>query len=420
MNQLRITPASLYGTVAAVPSKSDTHRAVICALLSKNRCRIHPVDLSMDIRATIGAAEAFGAVCAYENRTLTIDAGNAFAGKHFTVDCGESGSTLRFLLPVSAAMGCTTEFTGRGRLPQRPIDLFYTLFQDHGATMSAPHLPLTISGRLQPGHYTISGNVSSQFITGLLLTLPLLPGDSVLTLSSPLQSSGYVDLTLQCMQKFGVHVAAHDKYYVIPGNQQYICADYTVEGDWSQAAFFLAAGATGGDVTVSGLSLQSVQGDKHIFGLLRQFGADIQAIHEQIRCVRAPLSGIDIDASQIPDLVPALAVIAAFAEGETNIYNAARLRRKESDRIQTTCDALQALGCRVQQFADGMKITGTPLTGGMIDCCNDHRIAMSMSVAASGAQSGSVLQGYSCVQKSYPDFFKDFQSIGGQCDVIDR
>lgn len=412
-----ITPHPLCGKIRAIPSKSDAHRAIICALLSRRRCRISPIILSDDISATIGAAKALGAECTIRETDsvaeLIIDSSGALCTDSVTIDCCESGSTLRFMLPVAAALGASADFVGSGRLPQRPIGEFVPLFAEHSAVLSNDHLPLSLSGGLTAGEYKISGNVSSQYVTGLLLALPVLQGSSRITLTTPLQSRPYVDMTLDTMRRFGVTVKELPDGWVIPGGQQYRCDDYTIDGDWSQAAFFLAAGAIGGDIEMAGLRPDSVQGDKEIFRLTQRFGGNIRFENGALRCSVGSLHGIEIDASQIPDLVPALAVTAAFAKGDTRILGAARLRFKESDRIQTVAAALRCFGVSVTENDDGMIIHGGAAISPRrpIDCAGDHRIAMAFSVMGAYADGASELIGHECVSKSYPAYFRDFTSL---------
>lgn len=413
---MQINPSPLCGEIAAIPSKSDAHRAIICALLSRSVCKISPIIHSDDIMATVSAAEALGAKCTVCGNVLTVDSSDIIKrGERTQIDCNESGSTMRFMLAAAAALGANADFDGSGRLPQRPITDFYELFPAHGATLTQNHLPTTLSGALACGEYKISGKVSSQFITGLLLALPILPGDSRITLTTTLESKPYVDLTLSVMRKFGV-VATEDEHgYVIPGNQQYKCDSYTVEGDWSQAAFFLAAGAIGGDIAMSGLTLDSVQGDKQIFDIIKRFGGNIYAEGDKIISQKGSLCGIEVDASQIPDLVPIIAVLAANARGVTRIYGAARLRYKESDRIKTVIAALKAFGVEVTEHDDGMEITGKLryIMDSDVDCANDHRIAMAFAVMAAYSDMVNIgkLKGHKCVSKSYPDFFEDFAML---------
>ena len=413
---MQINSSPLCGEIAAIPSKSDAHRAIICALLSRSVCKISPIIHSDDIMATVSAAAALGAKCTVDGNVLTVDSTDIIkCGEHTQIDCNESGSTMRFMLAAAAALGANADFDGSGRLPQRPITDFCELFPAHGAALSSNHLPTTLSGALTCGEYKISGSISSQFITGLLLALPILPGDSRITLTTRLESKPYVDLTLSVMRKFGV-VATEDEHgYVIPGNRQYNCDSYTVEGDWSQAAFFLAAGAIGGDIAMSGLQLDSVQGDKRIFDIIKQFGGNIYESGGKIISQKGSLCGIDVDASQIPDLVPIIAVLAANAKGTTRIYGARRLRYKESDRIKTVIAALKAFGVDVTEHDDGMEITGKPnyVMESDVDCANDHRIAMAFAVMAAYGSAANVgeLLGHYCVRKSYPDFFDDFAKL---------
>ena len=404
------------GTVAAPPSKSDVHRAIICAALSKGVCTIAPVALSEDILATIRCVEALGAVTRIENKVLTVDGSGMFRSKTAALDCGESGSTLRFLIPVAAAGGVTATFTGSGRLPERPIGIYTDALPKAGVRCETEGgLPLTVSGTLQSGVFEIPGDVSSQFISGLLFALPLLPRDSRIVLTTPVQSVGYINMTIRTMAKFGIEIGVMDNGWYIRGKQRYVPSDYRTDGDWSQAAFFLTAGAVGGDVTVTGANIDSAQGDRRIAAILRDFGAEVRQDGGTVRVISRPLRAIVIDASQIPDLVPVLAVCASFAQGTTRIFNAARLRIKESDRLRTTAALLNSLGGNVKELPDGLEITGVPqLAGGSADGCNDHRIVMSAAVCAACSAGEITCTDAMSVNKSYPDFYEDYGRIGGQ------
>lgn len=359
MKRAHIRGGRLTGAVTPPPSKSAAHRGIICAALARGVSRVAPFALSDDMRATIGAMRALGASVTEADGALLVDGTGTFSGVSGSIDCIESGSTLRFLIPVAAVCGASFTFTGRGRLPQRPIGPYLDCLPPAGvACETAGGLPLAIHGALRAGDFALPGNVSSQFITGLLLALPLLEGDSRIRLTSPLQSVGYVELTLDVLRAFGIEVRAAENGYDVPGGQHYRAHDFTVEGDWSQAAFWLAAGALGGPVTVRGLRADSVQGDRAILPLLRRFGARVEETTEGFTASRAPLRGIDIDASQIPDLVPILAVVAAFAQGDTVIHGAARLRIKESDRLHAIALGLRALGARIDEAPDGLTIHG--------------------------------------------------------------
>ena len=412
-------PFKANGTVFAPPSKSDAHRAIICAALSGGVCTISPIALSDDIRATIGCVEALGATAKIDNKTLTVDGTGVFSNKTATLDCGESGSTLRFMIPVAAAGGVESTFLGRGRLPERPLGVYADVLPEKGVSFETEGgLPLKISGQLKSGVYRVSGSVSSQFITGLLFALPLLRGDSDIILTSPIQSAGYINMTIRTMAKFGVEVDILDNGWHIRGRQRYVPSDYTTDGDWSQAAFFLVAGAVSGDVEVLNANIDSSQGDRRIAALLREFGAEVIQDGDRIRVKKSPMSAIVIDASQIPDLVPVLAVCACFADGVTHITNAERLRIKESDRLKTTAQLINSLGGKVRELPDGLEITGTGrLYGGFAEGFGDHRIVMSAAVCASGAAEKILCTDALSVNKSYPGFYDDFAKIGGIAEL---
>lgn len=409
------------GTVNIPPSKSDVHRAIICAALSKGKCTISPVALSNDIKATIGVIEDMGGTAKIDGDTLTIDGTNIFSADNVTLDCGESGSALRFFIPVAAAGGLNATFVGHGLLPQRPIGIFTEALPKAGVKCETEGgLPFKISGRLKSGRFEIPGNISSQFITGLLLALPLVEGDSDIVLTSPIESVGYINMTIYTMAKFGVTVQSTNCGWHIKGGQSYKPCSYTTDGDWSQAAFFMVAAAIGGKVTVNGVNKNSAQGDKKIAELLKQFGARVEQTETSVTVEKAKLNAITIDASQIPDLVPALSVCAAFAKGTTKIINAERLRIKECDRLTATADLINTLGGNAKELSDGLEIEGTDiLKGGIAQGCNDHRIVMSAGVCAAGLD-GEIECTYAMsINKSYPDFYTDYNSIGGKANVLD-
>lgn len=414
-------PFTPCGTMTAPPSKSDVHRAIICAALSKGKSTISPVALSNDIKATIGCVKALGAFASIENDVLTIDGTDIFKNKTAHLDCGESGSTLRFFIPVAGAGGVNTTFTGSGRLPERPIGIFTEALPKAGVDCKTQGgLPLEISGQLKSGRFEIPGNVSSQFITGLLFALPLLDGDSDIVLTSPIESEGYINMTIYTMSKFGVKIESTDYGWHINGNQSYSPTNYTTDGDWSQAAFFMVSGAIGDSVTVNGVNKDSAQGDKKIADILAQFGAEVIQDTTSVTVKSNKMHAITIDASQIPDLVPVLAVCATFAKGTTKIINAERLRIKECDRLKATAELINNLGGNVKELADGLEITGVEkLKGGKVDGYNDHRIVMSAGVCA--AKSNDTIEStYALsINKSYPDFYIDYNSIGGKANVLD-
>ncbi len=399
---LHVAPGLLRGRLTPPPSKSCAHRALICAALAGQ-------DRSGRESSVTGLGDPSNDILATRACLFALLDGDD------TLDCGESGTTLRLLVPVAAALGKPVTFTGRGRLPLRPLKEYEEAFRGHGTAMrfeGEASLPVTLRGRLTPGRYELPGHVSSQYVSGLLLALPLLAGDSDIILTSPLQSAPYVDLTLEIMARFGV---AADPLPVdsgrspfggfrIPGGQRYLPTDYQVEADYSQAAFWLTANHLGGAVELAGLPERSSQGDRAIVGLLGRLAA----------MDREPDHLLEIDASQIPDLVPILAVAAALTPGTTRIVNAARLRLKESDRLAAIADNLSAIGADVRVTADGLAIRGkSELAGGEADSCNDHRIAMALAVAAARTRTGVVIRDPWCVDKSYPRFFDDLVSVGG-------
>lgn len=418
MSNVTIKPSRLKGSVQAPPSKSDVHRAIICAALAGGESVISPVAFSEDILATIDCIKALGAEVSVVENKVKINSSRIFEIEKAEMPCRESGSTLRFFIPVAAAGGVNAVFNGKGRLPQRPLGVYTELLPGHGVEcITEGGLPFEIKGRLTPGRFDVPGNISSQFITGLLFALPLLEGDSVIHLTSPLQSKGYIDMTVAVQKQFGVIIENKGSDYIIKGGQRYIPCDYTTEGDWSQAAFFLVAGAISGDVTVTGIKKNSYQGDKEIVELLKRFGADIEQGDTSVHCKNSRLFGIDIDASQIPDLVPVLAVCGAFAEGVTNIYNAQRVRLKESDRLAAISNCMNRCGARIAETEDGLTIYGVnSLNGGVVEGYNDHRIVMSMAVAALRSDSDITVSDRESITKSYSEFFNDYRSIGGMSD----
>ena len=419
--QAVIRDSALGGAFSAIPSKSDAHRLLIAASLAANPTQVLLSRRSADIDATIACLRALHATILETPTGLDIFPQPSAASAP-TLDCGESGTTLRLLLPVAAARYDEVHLIGRGRLPERPLEELLRCLRVNGTTADSTHLPLTLNGRLHAGLFEIDGNISSQYISGLLLALPLLYGDSEIRLLSPLESSGYVDLTLSTLARFRIKARTTPNGFFVPGGQTYHSPGrIAVEGDWSNAAFFLAAGALHHPVSCTGLSATTHQPDFSILELLQRFGAGVALEENEITVSPAPLSGITADVSEMPDLVPILAVLGACAQGHTQLTNAKRLRLKESDRLKTTTAMLRAFGVRIKELEDALIITGdgTPLRGGaVIDCCNDHRIAMAAAIAASKATGETTLLGASCVEKSHPAFFEEFQMLGGNVHVV--
>ena len=412
---LTVQPGRLHGTVAVPPSKSAAHRAIISAALANGRSTVTNVDLSNDMRATIGACRALGIDMRINSDMLTVDGGQLqLTGS--PIDCAESGSTLRFFIPVACTLDGEKTFTGHGRLPLRPVDSYLHIFDTQGIAYTRPpgyNLPLTVSGTLRSGEFHVDGRVSSQFVTGLLFALPLLKDNSNIAVIGGFESRGYVDLTVDMLRRFGIEIDVDGDNFTIKGRQQYTPQNIRVEGDYSQAAFFLVGGAISGGIRVEDLDAHSLQPDRAIVDILGQMGADISAENGTLISRPAKLHGTVIDVSQCPDLVPPLAIAAAYAEGITHITGAARLRIKESDRLHALAQNLAALGIRTEELLDGLIIHGGQPAGGEIDSFGDHRIAMAFAIAASNASAPVTIRGAECADKSYPKFYDDYKSLGG-------
>ena len=416
METIKIKPSPLSGRVNIPPSKSAAHRNIICAALSLGRSVISPICHSEDIDATISACKALGAVITEEENCFIIEGidKSKLVGKRVNIDCGESGSTLRFMIPIASALGCKATFIGHGRLPKRPITPITEAISNKGVVCSGDALPLTVSRKLLTGEYLISGDVSSQYLTGLLFAIGLNGGSVRLT--TPLESAGYVALTIEILKHFGVTIYEKNGVYSAKGSFKPTTA--TIEGDWSQACFYLAAGAMGGELELSNLNFNSSQGDIKAIELFKNFGANITVKDDILYVKPYELKGQNIDCSQIPDMVPALAVTAALSQGKTTIFGGSRLRLKETDRIKTVIAGLQAMGITATETPDGMVITGGSPVGGTVDGSGDHRIVMAFTILAAFSEGSTKIEGYTSVNKSYPNFFEDFKSIGGRADGI--
>lgn len=420
MNCIEITPSMLGGEITIPPSKSLCHRAIICASLSKGESTIQNFTMSEDMRATIGGMEALGAKIEKKQNvnTLTLKINGGFNRIRNEIDCIESGSTLRFLIPIALLDGGKTTFTGRGKLVSRPIEPYLDIFNSQNIKymLQNGQLPLGVEGALKSGEYRVKGNISSQFITGLMFALPLLNGDSRIIVTTELESKGYIDLTLDVLWKYGIEIENKDyKEFYIKGNQKYIGRDYYVEGDFSQAAFWIVAGLLGNGIICKGLNPSSLQGDRAILDIVREMGGHFEQKGDIIHVHGSRTLGGVIDASQCPDLVPILAVLGALSSGTTKIINAARVRIKESDRLKAISQELIKLGAHIEELEDGLIIKGREqLNGGEVDSWNDHRIAMALAVASIKSREPVIITNSSAVKKSYPGFWDDFKSLGGK------
>lgn len=421
MQAIQVENSKLKGIVKVPPSKSMAHRAIICAALGSGVSIIENIDYSDDINATIDGMISLGAYIEKEGDRLTITGAFNEDNKRSsvrTIDCNESGSTLRFLVPVSLLFDGMTKFVGRGNLGKRPLDTYYNIFKEQGISYSAAQdkLNLMVKGLLSSGEFILPGNISSQFITGLLFTLPLLEGDSKIIISTDLESKGYIDLTLSCMKDFGISIENNDyKEFIIKGNQKYVSRNYRVEGDYSQGAFYLCADALGSEVEIKDLRLDSLQGDKEVIEILERMGAKFNC-EDNLSCkVQNELVSTLIDGSQCPDIIPVISLVAALSKGRTEIINAGRLRIKECDRLKAVATELNKLGAKIQEKEEGLVIDGVQeLEGGVeVWSWKDHRIAMTLAIAATRCKKPIIIKDYDCVAKSYPGFFEDYKMLGG-------
>ncbi len=405
---VRIYPRRLSGVVTPPPSKSLAHRLVIAASLAAGTSTIRNTDFSQDVEATLRCMQALGGQWeAMEDglRVTGIGGIRQPFGALPQFDCGESGSTLRFLIPISMTAGQGGIFTGRGRLMERPQEPYFHLFQERGIAWEQCDGVLTVQGQLAPGEYRLPGNVSSQFFTGLLMALPLLEGPSVVVSTTALESASYVTMTMGVLEQCGIRVRYSPQirsFGVSPGI--YCPFETAVEADWSQAAFWYAAIALGSNLRLRGLNGRSSQGDAAVVAHCKKLSQDGTAV---------------IDLSDCPDLLPPLAVMAAVRRGTTRFTGAARLRLKESDRLATVHQMLSALGGAASEEADSLTVYGvSTLPGGTVDGANDHRIVMAAAIAAARCQGPVVIRGAEAVKKSYPGFWRDYENLGGDVRVL--
>ncbi len=402
-----IKPSKLHGEITIQGSKSVSHRGIICAALSIGKSVLENVNYCDDIYATLNALRDMG-ICNYiiTQKKCVIEGNlNLIAKEH--VNCEESGSTIRFLMPL-AKVG--TKFCGKGRLLKRPMDVFYNM----GIKYTLGDDWLEITQQIENGEFSIRGDVSSQFISGLLFALPLKKGDSKINITTAIESLDYIELTRQMQEYFGVKSVFEGNTIYIEGNANYIARDVFVEGDYSHAAFFAVAGAINGDVLIKGLNKNSLQGDKAIFSIIEQMGGNVEYLAEGIKVSKSNLQGIEIDAGQIPDLVPILAVLGCKCNGTTKIYNAGRLRIKESDRLNSITTELNKLGANITEYEDSLIIRGVDtLKGGEVYSHDDHRIAMALTVAACISTENVILLNADAVTKSAPSFYKEISALGG-------
>ncbi len=409
-----VSPGVLIGSVRTPLSKSLVHRALIMAMLAGD---LGLVDLetetvSEDITATIRCLEAL------------LDSKDS--EEEIELFCNESGSALRFLIPLVAVLGRKALFTGTGRLPQRPLREYAKIFEGTGVHLEFPegdaYLPLHVSGRLEAGRFSVPGNVSSQYITGLLLALSAASGDSEIVITSTLESEPYVEMTRDVMSSFGVFTAKNGNIYTVRGGQRIFREKpYIAEPDFSHAAFWYVANYLGSGIDIQDMSPCSSQGDSEIIPLLNELRRFSESRERRLKN-----SSFTVDASQIPDLIPVLSVACAASPCNVRIINAERLRLKECDRLEATWEMLRRLGVRTEQKRDELWIfgecrgLGEPIFKSCrIEQYGDHRIVMAAAVAATRADGPVQITDFGAVDKSYPDFFRDFRRMGGRADELD-
>lgn len=415
-----ITPAKFYGEISVVPSKSFSHRAAICAALSEKRCNIFSMSVSDDVLATVRGLKKIGANIFIDGDTLIAKEKGTFLDGTI-IDCNDSGTTLRFLIPLIAALGKSAIFKRGDSLLKRPIKLYLEILKKFGVKYNIDSNNLIyISGQLKSGVFFIPGNISSQFVSGLLMALPLIDGSSEVNIVGVLESEGYVDMTIEMMKQFGVNIFKEKNKFYIKGGQKYQGANLKIEGDWSQAAFFMVGAAISGEIVLKNLNKNSCQGDKRIEKLISDFGASVHWDNNKLIVKKSFLHGVHVDASQIPDLVPALAVLGANSYGQTKIFNAKRLKFKECDRLQIMYEQLKKLNVNITKSKDSLTIFGKKNICSTSDLgYNDHRIVMALAIMALNLKENSLITYAQSVNKSYPEFFKHYNMLGGNARVFD-
>ena len=417
-------PARLTGTAAAPASKSEAHRRMICAGLTKGATTLTGFMESADMAATARCLKALGAAVTKAEGQLTVE---GYAKKHCklpVLDCGESGSTLRFFVPIALAMAKGGVFRMHGRLGQRPMDVYRDLFVPRGVRWRMGvgcdgAAELTVKGELEAGHYVLPGNVSSQFVSGLMFALPLLEEDSTLTVQPPVESASYIRMTVEALTQSGIKLEEVAPFsWRIAGNQQYQAKDGRLSGDYSQAAVLCCAGALDHDVTVTELAQETTQGDRAVLKHLEALGAKVQEDASGVKVTAEKLTGSILDMADCPDIAPILALVCQLAEGESRLTNCGRLRLKECDRLKATVEVLNLLGGNAREEGDVIVIQGVQaLKGGVtLPDYNDHRMVMLGAVAASIAEEPVTVSGVQALEKSWPEFINVYNQLGGKAE----
>jgi len=412
--EVTIKPSFLRGKIYAPPSKSYTHRAIICSSLSNGKSRIMNYLKCNDTEETICVLRKFGVKIDEKNGMIEIEGNENLNKGDVIIDCiKESGSTLRFLIPVSAIRDGKTKFIRNGRMKERPVEALINALQQLGSKCYLDEEKnVIVASKIKGGICEIPGNISSQFISGLLFACPRAKEDTEINITTEIESEPYIEITIDVLNKFGIKIEKNGKKFKIKGNQHYKPQEnFFVEGDFSSAAFFLAGGVINGDVEIKNLNLNSKQGDKEILNILKRMNGNIEIRGNSVHASKSNLKGIEIDAKNIPDLVPICAVLGCFADNETKIFNAERLRIKESDRLSAITTELKKMNANIEEKEGGLIIRKSKLKWAEIDPHNDHRIAMACAIAGLNAEGETIIKNKECVNKSYPEFFNDLKKL---------
>ncbi len=410
-----VNGSEINGTVKVPASKSIAHRILIASALSDKETIVNGVLLGEDVTATMNALTALGAKFEkIASDKMKITPISNLPVEQVEIDAKESGSTLRFMLPLVSALGVSARFDGEGRLPFRPIETMIDVLENHGVEVNSRRIPLELRNKLQSGKFVIGGVVSSQYVTGLLFALPLLDGDSVVEVVGTVASKSYIELTLDVLKDFGIVIEKEGNSFFIKGGQKFVSkGEYTVEGDWSSASFFAVLGAIAGKVTIEGMKMDSTQGDRVVLNILEKMGAKIIREENRVTIEKSKLSAVTMSAMDCPDIIPVLVVAMAVANGVSTIYDVERLKFKECDRLEAIMIMLKKAGIKMFFFDDTLQIRGGKPQNLTMYGENDHRIVMSLAVLGSVCQKVKILS-VGCVKKSYPKFFEDFLKVGGK------
>ena len=421
--KIKIYPSKCSGEIKIPSSKSMGHRAIICASLANGKSIISNLDYSDDILATIDGMRKLGANIQCEKDRLIVEGiENFYSLKDNIIDCNESGSTLRFFIPIFSLTGEKISFIGKNRLLKRPQKIYEKIFKEQNLYYFQDEDKIEIEGKIKAKEYFIDGNISSQFISGLLFTLPLLTEDSIIKIIPPFESKSYIDLTIDMLKKFGIEVLfLDDLTLTIKGNQKYIATDYKVEGDFSQLGFFAVLGAINNDLTCEGLDINSKQGDREIIEILKNCGIKIEELENGYKIFRGLPKAYNINLENCPDLGPILTVLSAYGDGEFKIYNAQRLRYKESDRIEAMENELKKLGVQISSDESNIYIKGNSkyISCNEVFGHKDHRIVMSLAIFATLLDSPLIIEGAEAISKSYPNFFEDLKNLNIKIEITD-